>query len=249
VTLFPGASLLLLAGSLGLFVLAQRWLHRELQYLLLLVTRRPGLALGIFSLLFFPGVFLHESSHYLVARFLRVRTGRFSLLPKAMPNRTLRLGYVETAAADPLRDALIGMAPLISGGVVVAWLGLNQLGLAPLFEMAASNQWNQVWATLAALPGLPDFWLWFYLTFAVSSTMLPSASDRRAWLPVALVLIGLFGLVVLAGAGPWMAVNLAPGFEQALRSLAIVFIVGLIIHVAMGLPIALIRGFVTRLAG
>src|SRR5512145_1583640 len=100
---------------LGPLLFAQRWLHRETQLVFLLLTRSARLALGLFSLLFFPGVLLHELSHYLMARLLGVRTGRFSLLPELMPDGKLRLGFVETAETDIVRDALIGAAPLISG--------------------------------------------------------------------------------------------------------------------------------------
>ena len=117
---------------LGPLLFAQRWLHREIQILFLLLTRKPVIALGLFSLLFFPGVLLHELSHYLVARLLGVRTGRFSLLPSLMADGKLRLGYVETAGSDVVRDALIGTAPLLSGGAAVAFLGINRLGLVPL---------------------------------------------------------------------------------------------------------------------
>ena len=55
--------LLLLLGPL---LLLQRSLHREIQVLFLVVTRRPDIAIALFSVLFFPGVLLHEGSHYLV---------------------------------------------------------------------------------------------------------------------------------------------------------------------------------------
>ena len=102
--------------SLVPFLFVQRWLHRELQALLLLITRRQGLSLGLFSLFFFPGVLLHESSHYVMARVLGVKTGRFSLLPELTENGKLRMGYVETEQAGALADALIGTAPLLAGG-------------------------------------------------------------------------------------------------------------------------------------
>src|SRR5512142_246629 len=85
---------------------AQRWLHREIQWVFLLITRSQMLSLGMFSFLFFPGVLLHELSHFVMARVLGVRTGRFSLLPSLMEDGKLRLGYVETADTDLLRDAL-----------------------------------------------------------------------------------------------------------------------------------------------
>ena len=82
---------------LGPFLFLQRSLHREVQAFFLLLTRRQDISIVIFSLLFFPGVLLHETSHYLMARLLNVRTGRFSIIPRPLPDGHLQLGYVETA--------------------------------------------------------------------------------------------------------------------------------------------------------
>ena len=241
--------LLWLVALLGLFLAAQRWLHRQIHAIFLMATRRPNLSLGLFSLIFFPGVFLHEGSHFLAARLLRVRTGRFSLLPQVMPDGTLRLGYVETARTDVLRDALIGTAPLLTGGVVMALIAIYQLPAAALFEYATTGQWDSFWGTLAGLPAQPDFWLWFYLAFAISSTMLPSASDRRAWLPIAIPLVVLLGLALVAGAGPWMLANLAPGLNTLVQALAMIFAISLAVHLVLGLPVGLIAALVSRLTG
>jgi hypothetical protein len=88
---------------LGPLLFLQRRLHFEIQALLMILTRRPEIAFGLFSLLFFPGVLLHETSHFLMARWLGVRTGRVSLIPQVLPGGKLQLGFVETANADPLR--------------------------------------------------------------------------------------------------------------------------------------------------
>jgi hypothetical protein len=240
--------LLWLVAMLGLFLAAQRWLHRQIHAIFLMVTRRPNLSLGLFSLIFFPGVFLHEASHFLAARLLRVRTGRFSLLPQVMADGTLRLGYVETARTDVLRDALIGTAPLLTGGAVVALIGIDQLPPA-LYEYASSGRWPQVWAALGSLPAQPDFWLWFYLVFVISSTMLPSASDRRAWLPIAIPLVVLLALALVAGAGPWMLANLAPGLSTLVQTLAMIFAISLAVHLALGLPVGLLASLVSKLTG
>ncbi len=234
---------------LGPLLFAQRWLHREIQLVLFLLTCRQGIALGLFSVLFFPGVFLHELSHYVAARLLGVRTGRFSLLPKVMADGKLRLGYVETAGSDLVRDALIGAAPLITGGAAVAYLGISRLGLVSLAAFAGQGDWVSFWQGLSMLPALPDFWIWFYLAFAISSTMLPSASDRRAWLPIAAVVLGLAGLALLAGAGPWMLENLAPWLNQAFRAMATVFGISLVLHLVLLFPFRLLREFIMRLSG
>lgn len=234
---------------LGPLLFAQRWLHQEIQYIFLLLTRRPTMALGLFSLLFFPGVLLHELSHYLMAFLMRVRTGRFSLLPSLMPDGKLRLGYVETAQTDFFREALIGAAPLITGGVAVAYMGITRLGLGTVEAALGRTDWAGFYQALLNVPGQQDFWLWFYLAFAVSSTMLPSASDRRAWLPIALVALGLVLLALLAGQGPWMLENVAPWFDRAMRALATVFGVSLALHLVLLVPLRLLRELLMAVTG
>ncbi|MBN2549984.1 MAG: hypothetical protein JXB15_12550 [Anaerolineales bacterium] len=222
---------------LGPLLILQRSLHREIQAVFLLLTRRLEIALTLFSLLFLPGVFLHEGSHYLMARLLGVRTGRLSLIPRPMKSGKLQLGFVETEATDIIRDALIGAAPLLVGGVVVAYTGLSRLGLSALWERWLEGGLVTFSSAIQEVTGQPDFWLWFYIAIAVSSTMLPSASDRRAWLPVAAVLILLLCLSLLGGAGPWLASHLAAPFNQVLRSIALVFGISLLVHLVLWLPV------------
>ncbi len=229
--------LLLLLAPLVVF---QRWLHREFQILLLVIFRRAELVPVIFSIFFFPGVFLHESSHFLMALLLRVRTGKFSLIPQVMPDGRLQLGYVETAKTDFLRDSLIGAAPLFVGSAFVAYAGLSHLHLDLL--------WNAVTLGPAAVMqaaqdvfGVQDFWLWFYLAFAVSSTMLPSRSDRRAWLPVAIAAVTLIGIGLAAGAGAWLLENVAPAANRLFQASAVVFAISAALHAILLLPIWLLR--------
>lgn len=244
---FDGLWWLLL--TLGPLLLIQRGLHREIQAVFMLVTRRPAASILLFSVLFFPGVFLHEASHYLMAFLLRVPRGRFSLIPHAIPGGKLQLGYVETAQTDVLRETLIGVAPLLSGGALVGWMGASQLGMGKLGELISQGNWAGFWTEIQAMPQMPDFWLWFYILFVVSSTMLPSASDRRGWLPVVLILAGLLGVAILFGAGEWMAQNLAPRLNVGLRGIAVVFGISLGVHALLYLPVLAVRMLLNRITG
>jgi len=237
--------LLLILGPL-LFV--QRRLHRETQAVLLLITRHHEISLALFSLLFFPGVLLHELSHFITARVLGVRTGRFSLLPTPLPDGRLRLGFVETASVDFIRDAIIGVAPLLSGGLFVAYAGIQRLKLPLLWDSLASGN-IPFKEALAAIPTQADLWLWFYLAFTVSSMMLPSASDRRAWLPLTLVVVVLISMALLGGAGPWMMQHLAPALNQALRAIAVTFGISVFLDLALLLPMWVIRKLLNRFTG
>ncbi len=201
----------------------------------------------LFSLFFFPGVLLHELSHFVAAVLLGVKTGRFSLIPQAMPDGRLRLGYVETARSDLVRDALIGAAPLVAGMLFVAYIAVERLHMVVLWDTLRNGQMSLFWLGVTALPRMGDFWLWFYLVFAVSSTMLPSASDRNAWLPIGFVLIGLLVMAVLAGAGPWMLVHLAPPLNNFLRGASVLFGLSALLHGLLVLPFALVHKLLAHL--
>jgi hypothetical protein len=233
--------LLWLVLALGPLLFLQRLLHREIQLIFLYITRRADLAMALFSLLFFPGVLLHEASHYLAARLLGVRTGGISILPRLLPDGRLQLGYVETASADPVREALIGAAPLLTGGVFVAFAGVGRLNLPDLWVHVETGGLPVLYSSSAALLDRQDFWLWFYLLFTVSSTMLPSASDRHAWLPLALVGGLLLSLSVLAGAGPWLITNLAPLLDHLFASAATIFFISDFAHLVFLVPAFLLE--------
>lgn len=241
--------LLWLICTLTALVLLQRLLHREIQAVFLILTRRPGVTQAIFALIFLPGVFLHELSHFLVAKLLGVQTGKFSLIPQTQPNGRLQLGYVETVSGGFVRDALIGAAPLVTGGLFVAYAAIYRMQLLPLWDTVRAAQWDAFWVYLSLVPTLPDFWLWFYLAFTISSTMMPSASDRHAWFPLGLLVAGLVGLAILAGAGPWMLENLTPPFNDFLRALALLFGLSAVIHALLILPFLLFHRILAKLTG
>lgn len=241
--------LLILAALLGTLLILQRLSQRETQAIFLLLTRRADIAVALFSLLFLPGVILHEASHFVMAKLLRVRTGRVSLLPRALPNGRLQLGFVETASTDWLRDALIGSAPLFLGGAFVAYAGLTRLGLPLMWEKLVSVGPSAAFDALPTLFDQPDFWLWFYLVFTVSSTMLPSQSDRRAWLPLALTAGLLLGLSLLAGAGPWLLLHLAEPLNRALQAVSAILGISVFIHLVLLVPLVFLHAFISRLTG
>ena len=228
--------LLWLLISLVSLTLLQRFLHREIQAFFLILTHNSHATQVLFASIFLPGVFLHELSHYLMAKLLRVPTGRFSLFPKVQRDGRLRLGYVETAPGGFLRDALIGIAPLISGCLFISLAAIYWIDLRPLWIHLLGNDWNQFWSILSTIPEERWFWLWFYLLFTISSMMMPSTADRHAWLPVILLAVSLLGLALLAGAGSWMVENLAPFINEFLQILALIFGLSAIIHIVLIVP-------------
>ncbi len=245
--LLDGIAWLLLSLVPLLFI--QPRLHHEMQTLFLLITRRIDVTMIVFSVLFLPGILLHEASHYLMARLLRVYTGRFSILPSDLRDGRLQLGFVEIGKAGLLRESLIGAAPLLVGGSFVAYAGLIQLEFDTLWVIIAQGDAAALVDALIILPHQPDFWLWLYLTIIVSSTMMPSSTDRRAWGSLGLILGVLLVIAIWAGAGGWLLENLAPGLNRTFRAMAVVFGVAVVVHVLLLFPVVLLKRLVSSVTG
>jgi len=226
-----------------------RFLQHEIQAIFLLITHQPDISMALFSLLFLPGVLLHETSHFLMARLLGVRTGRFSLIPKKVGTGRLQLGYVETESTDFVRDALIGAAPLLTGCMFIALAGVYRMEINVLWVNLAEVQLSAIGNILKSLAYQPDFWLWFYLIFTVSSTMMPSASDRRAWLPLLFSIVVFTGIVLLIGAGPWLLSQFGLFIQSAVNSIMIVFSITVLIHLILLPPTWIIRKIISQVSG
>lgn len=241
--------ILALAFVLVLLVLSERWINRHLQGLWLLIFRDPDIAMITYSLTVLPGVVLHETSHWVIATVLGVRTGRFSVFPERTTDGHLRLGFVETERTDVLREALIGAAPLLVGALTLGWVGQQLLGLGPVGTALVQGDLATALVGLAAVPGAPDSWLWIYLLFAVGNAMLPSRSDQRAWLPAVAIVVVIIGVISWAGFGGLLAGWLTEPALGATAALASALSVALLIN-AVAMPLIWIVELVlVRLTG
>lgn len=214
--------LLALAVVLVLLLLLERWIHRHLQGAMLLLSGDPELAVVLYALPLLPGIILHEASHALTARILGVKVGRISLRPQ-MEDQRIQLGFVPVEATDIVRASLIGLAPLVSGSIVIMLIGYLVFDIGTLQEALLEADLAAIGAGLREMLRAPDLWLWAYGVFAVGNTMFPSRSDRQTWTPVILFL-ALIGLLLwLAGAWPAIVNRLADLFIAAVRWLVIVY--------------------------
>jgi len=195
----------------GLLLLADQWLHRHLQGVMLLLTNDEELALWLYAILLFPGVALHELSHAVVARILGVEIGRINVLPHRVGKR-IQLGFVPVRETDFVRASLIGAAPLVFGGLTVIAIGHFVFGTPDMIAALSASNWPAALRALTAALHAPDAWIWAYLIFAIGNTMLPSRSDVHAW-PFLLSSLFVLAMVVAFIGGGMMLLN---GFSRAL---------------------------------
>lgn len=143
--------------------------------LLLFGSTRPGVM--FYSLLVLPGTIIHELSHWITAEVLLVRTGEITIFPGADDDTgQKRLGSVATQRTGPLRGFVIGIAPFISGLAILLVLG----------RLLADGWGNYSFWALALL---------IYGIMVVGNSMMISASDRRTW-PFIIILVLLIAILI-----------------------------------------------------
>lgn len=167
--------IIILTELLLLFILSRR-LTQNLYVSVFLLTKSRPVAISFLSILFFPGTVIHELAHLFTAEILGVKTSGLTLVPEGIEQKEVRTGSVSIAQSDPIRRAIIGIAPVL-------W-GLCGLGVVAYF-----------------LPQLefPIVVLLYYLLFAISNTMFSSKEDLEGFWPLVLVLTLLAAAAYIAG--------------------------------------------------
>lgn len=234
----PSLTLWLWFGlTLAALLIIQRGLLNRIYRLFFFISRNDSLASLMYSLLFFPGIALHEISHWLAAHLLGVSIHAFSLLPRRNEEGKIELGYVETEVTGWFRAALIGAAPLLAGIGAIWLMSHNILAIDDLAKAMLLADWKRASAGLRILMLTPDIIVWIYLIFSISNTMLPSARDRSAWLPAGLVLctiaIGLHFLGYLSNAVTWAL----PLVETGIQTIVGCFVVAAMLDLLFFLPV------------
>ena len=222
-------------------LLLERWIQLHLQGTAFLLTNRRNASLAIYAIIMFPGVLLHELSHWIVAKLVGVRTGKFSLWPELMKDGTLRLGYVEyykTKDVGPMRESMIGIAPLVFGLAAVVLIGIYIFGGGELVLIMNADEPDRLSAVINYIFAVPDVWLWLYLLFAISNAMMPSPSDRKAWPLFFGIVIVLLGILYFLGFQDLLWLGLvgpvATVFTYVAIALGITIVVDLIFMLLIG---------------
>ena len=154
-----------------LFVLS-RLFTQELSLVLYRFTRSEKWVVTIMAILFLPGTFIHELSHYVTAILLGVPAGKMEFTPEVRGN-TVKMGSVSIAETDMFRRFLIGIAPVVWGTFFI---------LALMFIASSSSY--------AMSPLVLVFVL--LLTFVVGNTMYSSKRDMEGAIGIFIFLAIVF---------------------------------------------------------
>lgn len=156
-----------------------------------------GSVLGriVFYLLVFPGVVLHEGSHFLACLLTRTKVSRFApFLPGRSNDGRFVLGYVRHERRAFPVGAIIGLAPILLNplGLLFVTALLTPLTLQEVAHPSIEVMGNEIFASgfLTDTPLLATTWVYLSLSFALGSV--PSREDLSS-LPMMLI----FGCAIL----------------------------------------------------
>lgn len=199
ITLFAAFSTIL-GFVFALLLLA--WLSRQLNFhiqtLLVLITRNPDLTVILLFLLLLPGIVIHEAAHWVTARLLGLKAGKFRVWPKKK-GKYIGMGSVTVQRGNLWQETLVGMAPLIVGTILLALIGEHVFNTA-YFSLALNGQrWLDSLSMFQQAFREPDGILWAYLLFAIANAMMPSASDREPIKPLLQYTAIAVGIYLLLG--------------------------------------------------
>lgn len=204
-------------------------------------THHQTLSKTIVTLLFIPGTAIHEFSHAIVARLLGVEVSQIMLYPhKDKETGEFKAGSCEIEKVDPVRLALIGVAPTL--------IGFSLLTLITYYMFNFSPPFNEPLVALHAL-SIPFNYFLFLALFMISATMFTSKRDVQELFFVipAFIIIGV--LLYYAGFRFTLTEGMAEFLTRILK--IVVFVLGIttIVDLAVYLVLFLPTSIVLKLFG
>ncbi len=145
------------------------------------LTKSKKWSVYLFSVIFLPGTFIHEMSHFLAALFLFVPVGKLELIPQFDElEKGIELGSVAIGKTDSLRRFLIGIAPFIFG---------TSLILIITFFVFTNRLINTWWGWVLAGYGI----------FCIGNSMFASKKDLEGAFKLLVFTLIISGFVYVLG--------------------------------------------------
>ena len=229
-------------------VYVEKWIHRHMQGVGLLVTNNEQAAMLIYYLIMLPGVALHEFSQFILAKLLRVKVKKFRLWPEEHKRGQIRLGLVEIdKKTDTVRATMVGMIPIVMGTLVIALIGTLLFDFEVLNAALASGDLPSISAGLREFMSVPDFWLWIYLIFSIANAMLPEDHDEINWWMLGGVVVAIFAFLWILDLSILIQAGLEGPVARLGQWLSLALVFSLVLDLLVMLVLSILEPILTRL--
>lgn len=198
-------------------ILISRRIQQRFQAIIVLLTGSKKIAAILYFLMFFPGIIIHELSHYLVASVLLVPTGDIELLPRFEDNVRTKMGSVAVAKSDFVRSSLIGAAPIFIGSLLL--YGIIYGYLKTVLQLNDFSQYLPHIINNLNVLSKPLTWILIYFLLTISNTMYSSKEDRRSWPAlIGFIFIAII-LIIVSGQSHNLSLKITPYIKTISQAL------------------------------
>ena len=219
-----------IAEILLIFILSSI-VARKISSVLLRLTRSRKVTIYLMSLIFLPGIIIHELSHYFCASLLFVRVGKINFLPKISDSEKVTMGSVEIEKTDPIRRFLIGASPFFFGMVIIC--------VVPFYIF---RNGNSVFPPDNAMEILIILFITYFL-FTVANSMFSSKKDMEGSLVLLIFLAVIaIGLRFSGIEFETVLISLVVGNENVFKNLSILLLPSVLIDLLILASSAKIKG-------
>lgn len=242
---------LLVIIAYGVMRQIEHWLHQHIFKVGWLVTKNFQTTTILYYTFFLPGVFLNQFVYWLTAGMLDVRADRDIKWPEKQDVGELKLDFIQLSKkANPMKVALISIAPLIVGLAFVLFVANNVFDIQTVLAESNDGTLASFATVLRTLTSSPDFWLWFYLLFTVSNTMNPDFSAFASWQRLVwIAVIALFPLFIIGVGDEIIGGAIAGPITTILNLLSSAFIIIVAFDIAAIIILAIIENTIEYVTG
>ncbi len=230
----------------------ERWLHQHIFKVGWLFTKDLRTTTVIYYLFFLPGVVLYEVVVWLVAGIVDVAAERNIRWPEEQQMADLKLNFIKIPKnISVVKQTIIFTAPVLVGIVLVWVISSQVLNFDDFIATLTVTGWEGLPPALETLLSTPDFFLWLYILFTISNTMIPSdIKNLSGWRPIIIVSVISFVLLYVIGIGETLLVNaLATPLNNAVSILATAFITVISINIFMTAVLGTVEAIYERITG
>lgn len=229
----------------------EKWLHQHIFKVGWLITKDFQTTTILYYTFLLPGVVLHELVYWLAAGFLNVRAEQTIQWPQAQQIGRLELNFINLSRkAKPLQVAIISAMPFIVGVAAVWFISSTIFDVQSVLNTMSSGALLDVVAGFQQLLQAPDFWLWFYIAFAIANTMIPELKDMgglRAVIPAFAVMTVV---VTLIGVGDDILIGVVGGpIARILNTLSGTFAVIITMNIFVVGLLAIVENTIELITG
>lgn len=229
----------------------ETWLHQHIFKVGWLVTNDYQVTTVLYYAFFLPGIVLNQFIFWAVAGLINVRADRSIAWPEKQEIGELKLNFIKISnKIGAFKLAVISTVPLIVGIFAVWQIANNTLKVTEFLAAIQNGTLDSFSPAVRQFTAAPDFWIWVYIAFTISNTMMPDFAHLRGWRVILIGLGVILFVLYILGAGNAVLMDALRGpITDSLNALSGIFAVIIGVDLFMVAVLGTLEAIIERVTG